>query len=68
MAKRPFVTGGLALLFGYGWAALRRVRRPVTPELMRFHRQDQMRKLRSILRALLRLKKVENFSLETEPR
>jgi hypothetical protein len=68
MAKRPFVMGGLALLFGYSWAALRRVRRPVTPELMRFHRQDQMRKLRSILRALLRLRRVENFSLETEPR
>lgn len=68
MAKRPFVTGGLALLFGYSWAALRRVRRPVTPELMRFHRQDQMRKLRSILRTLLRLRRVENFSLETEPR
>ncbi len=68
MAKRPFVTGGLALLFGYTWAAVRRVRRPVTPELMRFHRQDQMRKLGTILRTLLRLKRVENFSLGTEAR
>jgi len=68
MAKKPFVTGGLALLCGYSWAAVRRVKRPVSPELMRFHRQDQMRKLGAILRMLLRLRKVENFSLGTEAR
>jgi hypothetical protein len=68
MAKRPFVTGGLALLFGYSWAALRRVRRPVTPELMRFHRSDQMRKLRAIIGALVRFRKVESFSLGTQAR
>jgi poly-beta-1,6-N-acetyl-D-glucosamine synthase len=68
MAKRPYVSGGLALLAGYSWAAARRVRRPVTPELMRFHRGDQMRKLRTILRSVLRLKKVENFSVGAEAR
>jgi glycosyltransferase involved in cell wall biosynthesis len=68
LAKKPYVSGGLALLAGYTWAALRRVRRPVSPELLRFHRQDQMRKLRAILRTLLRLKKVENFSLGTQAR
>jgi biofilm PGA synthesis N-glycosyltransferase PgaC len=68
MAKRPFITGGLALLCGYSWAAVRRVQRPVTPELMRFHRQDQMRKLGAILRTLVRLRKVQNFSLGTGAR
>jgi hypothetical protein len=68
VAKKPYLTGGLALLAGYSWAALRRVKRPVTPELMRFHRQDQMRKLRTILRTLLKFKKVENFTLGTEAR
>jgi len=64
LAKKPYLFGGLALLFGYGWAALRRVKRPVSHELMRFHRQEQMRKLKAILRSLFRFKKVDNFHLE----
>jgi glycosyltransferase involved in cell wall biosynthesis len=64
MAKKPFITGGIALLLGYMWAAVRRVPRPVSPELMRYHRTDQMRKLRAILSAGLRFKKVDAFSLK----
>ena len=68
MTKKPFIGGGLALLFGYLWAALRRIERPVSPELMRFHRQDQMRKLKRVFQSLLRLKKVENFRASSEDR
>ena len=39
--------GGTALGCGYAWAALRRVERPVSPELMRFHRDEQMLRLKS---------------------
>lgn len=67
LAKKPYLTGGLALLCGFCWAALRRVKRPVTDELMKFHRADQMKKLKSILRSMCRLKKLDNFRLETEP-
>jgi glycosyltransferase involved in cell wall biosynthesis len=63
VAKKPFVIGGLALLSGYCWAALRRVERAVSPELMRFHRREQMRKLTAILRTLLKFKKVNSFHL-----
>lgn len=63
MTKKPVLTGGLALLSGYSWAALRRTKRPVSAELMQFHRQNQIRKLATILRALLRFKKIDNFSL-----
>jgi len=63
VAKKPFMIGGLALLSGYCWAALRRVERAVSPELMRFHRKEQMKKLRAILRTLLRFKKVDSFHL-----
>jgi biofilm PGA synthesis N-glycosyltransferase PgaC len=63
VTKKPAVTGGLALLFGYSWAALRRVERPVSRELMRFHRQEQMKKLRALILSVLKLKKVDNFSL-----
>ena len=57
---------GAALLAGYCWAAIRRTNRPVSRELMRFHRREQMNKLKNILSALLRFKKVDNFSLPTE--
>ena len=63
MTKPPFFIDGLALLSGYCWPAIRRVERCVTPELMRFHRQEQMQKLRAIFRSILRFKKVDNFSL-----
>lgn len=62
MKKKPVVVGGASLLLGYCSAAIRRVKRPVSPELMRFHRREQMKKLRTILGALLRFKKVDNFS------
>jgi glycosyltransferase involved in cell wall biosynthesis len=62
--KRPI--DGLAMLFGYCWAASRRTKRPVPLELMRFHRREQMKKLRAIFRNLLSFKKVDSFSLATE--
>jgi len=64
MTKQPI--DGLALLSGYCWAALRRIERPVSRELMRFHRREQTNKLRAIFRSLLRFKKIDNFSLLTE--
>jgi glycosyltransferase involved in cell wall biosynthesis len=67
MTKRPIVIDGLALLSGYCWAALRRIGRPVSRELMRFHRREQMMKLKAVFRALLRFQAVDNFSLTTEP-
>jgi glycosyltransferase involved in cell wall biosynthesis len=63
LSKKPIFMGGMALLFGYCWAAMRRMERPITPELMRFHRREQMKKLKTILRTLLTLKKINNFSL-----
>lgn len=66
MTKRPFLVEGLALLAGYCWAALRRMKRPVSDELMRFHRRDQMIKLKSILKSVFRLKRVDKFHLAAE--
>ena len=62
--KQPI--DGLALLSGYCWAAIRRMERPVSRELVRFHRREQMKKLRSIFSSLLSFKKVDNFRLLTE--
>lgn len=66
MAKRPYISGGLALFAGYFSAALRRVPRAVSPELMRFHRAEQMRKLKAVFRSLVRIKKVDSFTLSSD--
>jgi biofilm PGA synthesis N-glycosyltransferase PgaC len=66
MTKKPFVIGGLALLAGYAWAAVTRMKRPVSVELIRFHRRDQMQKLAAICRSVIVLKRPEKFHLTTE--
>ncbi|MGH9599334.1 MAG: glycosyltransferase [Terracidiphilus sp.] len=47
MARKPFLFRGLALGTGYLWAYLRRRNRPVSPELLKFHRREQMQRLRA---------------------
>jgi glycosyltransferase involved in cell wall biosynthesis len=66
MMKQPLLFGGLAVMAGYFSAALRRMKRAVSPELMRFHRREQMEKLKAILSSAFRFKKVDNFRLETK--
>jgi glycosyltransferase involved in cell wall biosynthesis len=56
LTKPPILGGGIALFLGYSWAAIKRVERPVTPELMRFHRREQMARLRTIIRSLFKLR------------
>jgi glycosyltransferase involved in cell wall biosynthesis len=62
--KKPYVVGGLVLYSGYLSAFLRRMDRPVSDELMRFHRKEQMRKLRAILKSLITFKKVDSFEVK----
>jgi glycosyltransferase involved in cell wall biosynthesis len=49
MREKPYVFGGLFLLFGYVWGFLTRTKRAVTPELMAFHRREQMGRLQQML-------------------
>jgi biofilm PGA synthesis N-glycosyltransferase PgaC len=63
VTKRPFIFGGLALGLGYCWALLRRTPRPVSRELMAFHRKDQLNKLRAIIRSLMKFRRVDRFNL-----
>lgn len=62
MTSHPL--NGIALGCGYMWALLTREPRPVSPELMRFHRHEQMQKLRAILASLFTSKRYRRF----EPR
>ena len=49
MTKKPFVLGGLVTGLGYAWAAIRRVERPVPPEMVTFCRREQMQRLRKVI-------------------
>ncbi len=64
--KPPYLVDGLALGLGYGWAMLRRLKRPISKELMKFHRREQMRKLGNVLKTLLAFKRVDKFTLLSE--
>lgn len=48
-ASRPYLLGGLMMLTGYCWAAVRRNPRPVPQEFVRFLRQEQRDRMRSVL-------------------
>lgn len=61
MLKQPYLIGGLALGFGYVWAMLRREKRPISRELMKYHRREQIRKLRNVLKSILTFKSVDSF-------
>jgi glycosyltransferase involved in cell wall biosynthesis len=49
MTKPPLGLGGLALGTGYFWALLRRVERPVSRDLIDFHRHEQMQRLKKFI-------------------
>jgi len=67
MTKRPLLVGGLALLSGFCWAALRFEVRPVSRDLMRFHRREQMMKLKGVLGSLIKFRKIEKYYLDGDP-
>jgi glycosyltransferase involved in cell wall biosynthesis len=63
MAQKPYVIGGTVLGLGYVWAFLCRVERPVSYELMKFHRKEQMEKLKRILKSILGFQRVDSFKV-----
>ena len=48
MTRKPYAVGGLVLLAGYLSALMAGMDRPVSTELVRFHRAEQMHRLRRI--------------------
>jgi len=52
MKASPIALGGLAMGTGYVWAWLRQVERPVSQELVTFHRREQMQRLRKFFQRL----------------
>jgi glycosyltransferase involved in cell wall biosynthesis len=63
MGRRPYLLHGLAVGLGYASVALRGMDRPVSNELMRFHRREQMQKLSAILKSLVTLRRIDSFQI-----
>jgi glycosyltransferase involved in cell wall biosynthesis len=53
MRERPLVVGGLYFIIGYWWSLLTRMPRPVSRDLIAFHRAEQMARLHGIFRRKL---------------
>ena len=49
LTARPYVIGGLAIMAGYLYGLATRMARPLSPDLLRFHRQEQMGRLRALV-------------------
>lgn len=49
MTQKPYVGGGVMLASGYLWSLLRRAERPVPPEMVKFCRREQTRRLKVFL-------------------
>jgi poly-beta-1,6-N-acetyl-D-glucosamine synthase len=60
--KKPYISG-MALGLGYCSAFLLRIPRPVSRELMKFHRHEEMVKLKAILKSLIKFRRVDSFNV-----
>ena len=50
LTKPPLILGGVMISAGYLSSMLRRVQKPISPELVRFRRGEQMKRLRSLFK------------------
>jgi len=64
LTKRPYFVAGFITLVGYLWALFTRMERPISKDLMKFHRNEEMRKLKAILRSVIKLKKINKYDLK----
>jgi glycosyltransferase involved in cell wall biosynthesis len=59
MLKRPYLIGGLLLFSGYVYAFACRMKRPVDAELLKFHRKEQLSRLKCLFVRLLKTGRLE---------
>ncbi len=59
--QKPYLVGGVVLYSGYLSAFLRQMKRPISKELMAFHRKEQMQKLKAILKSLVKYRRLDSF-------
>lgn len=66
MSRKPYLGEGLALGAGYASLLVRRRKRPVSERFVKFHRSEQMTKLRAILSRFFRLRRIDPFEAASE--
>jgi biofilm PGA synthesis N-glycosyltransferase PgaC len=59
MSKRPYLIGGLILFSGYVYSFACRMKRPVDAELLRFHRNEQLSRLKCLFMRFLKTGRLE---------
>jgi poly-beta-1,6-N-acetyl-D-glucosamine synthase len=67
MRQKPFILGGCALLAGYFTLWLRRVERPVSPEIIAFQRREQMQRLSAFIRRFIPFASSSSAGQHREP-
>jgi len=55
MKNKPYIIGGLFLWLGYFYSFFRRVKKPISDELVKFYRKEQMSRLKALFRKKLKL-------------
>lgn len=68
MRNKPYVLGGLALLAGYAWGCATRTNRPIDRDLITFHRGEQMRRLRDMVRKIFAMPTLSSAKGAKSPR
>lgn len=53
MSKKPLLIGGTLLMSGYFYSMIKRTPRPISSELIRFRRKDQIHRLRGFLKSIV---------------
>jgi glycosyltransferase involved in cell wall biosynthesis len=56
MKNKPYLIGGILLLWGYIWAFITRMERPISKELISFYRTEQMQRLTNIFRTAFKVR------------
>lgn len=62
MRQKPYLLGGALLMLGYAHGFVWRVKRPLSKELIYFHRAEQMRRMAAIAAKVFKRKKTESIS------
>jgi biofilm PGA synthesis N-glycosyltransferase PgaC len=62
MLKRPYLVGGLVLLSGYFYSLASRMERPIEAELLKFHRKEQLSRLKCLFARFLKTGRLELHS------
>lgn len=64
LGKKPYIIGSLITAAGYFWALVTQMNRPISDELVRFHRREEMQKLAAIVKQVLMFRKTDPFKLD----